>query len=117
MGTNSKAIIDASVLEKLRQLGGDALLSEMIALFISHAENTIKDALAGFAAGSFSQVRHSAHSLKSSAGNLGAYPIQRIAEDIEQYAENRNFEKIGPLLDQLQTAYTAVKSRLAEEKV
>jgi HPt (histidine-containing phosphotransfer) domain-containing protein len=115
MGTNSEAIIEANVLEKLRQLGGEELLSEMIALFISHADSMIGDAVKGYEAGALNLVRQAAHSLNSSAGNLGAYQLQSLAGKIESLAEYRNSEEIRPLLTKLQDAYIAAKIRLAEE--
>jgi HPt (histidine-containing phosphotransfer) domain-containing protein len=115
MSINSGAIIEADVLEKLRQLGGDELLSEMVALFISHAESVIAEAVKGYEAGSFAMVGQAAHSLNSSAGNLGAYQLQALAGRMEHLAESHNSDEIKHLLAKLQDAYSAAKARLAEE--
>ena len=61
--------IDESTLERLRKLGGDALLSKMVDLFISHAEPAIEEASAGVKSGDIEVVQRVAHSLKSSAGS------------------------------------------------
>jgi HPt (histidine-containing phosphotransfer) domain-containing protein len=115
MGINSEAIIEADVLEKLRQLGGEELLSEMIALFTSHAESMIAEAVKGYETESFNLVRQAAHSLSSSAGNLGAYQLQSLAGQIERLAESRNSATLKPLVAKLQDVYSAAKTRLAEE--
>jgi HPt (histidine-containing phosphotransfer) domain-containing protein len=115
MGTNSEAIIEADVLQKLRQLGGEELLAEMISLFISHAESMVAQAVKGVEAGSFNVVRQAAHSITSSSGNLGAYQLQALAGQIERLAESHNSEELKPLLVKLQDAYSAAKTRLAEE--
>jgi HPt (histidine-containing phosphotransfer) domain-containing protein len=115
MSIDSEAIIEADVLDKLRQLGGEELLSEMISLFISHAESMIAEAVKGCETGSPNLVQQAAHSLNSSAGNLGAHRLQALAGQIENLAESRNSEELKSLLTQLQDAYSEAKTRLAEE--
>jgi HPt (histidine-containing phosphotransfer) domain-containing protein len=115
VNTKSNAIIEPEVLEKLRQLGGDELLSEMVALFTSHAESMIGKAVRGYEIGEPKMLRHAAHSLKSSAGNLGAVRLQALAEKIEILMDSSDLRSIRPALAELQDAYAAAKSRLAEE--
>jgi HPt (histidine-containing phosphotransfer) domain-containing protein len=114
MGKESDAI-DVSALERLRKLGGAELLSRMVDLFISHAEPAIEEASAGVESGDFDIVRRAAHSLKSSAGNLGAQHVQRFAEIIEQSAENRNKAELNELMTDLKRAYSEAKALLCAE--
>jgi HPt (histidine-containing phosphotransfer) domain-containing protein len=113
VGTNSNAIIEPEVLEKLRQLGGDALLSEMFDLFTSHAESLIEKAVRGFELGEPNLLRQAVHSLKSSAGNLGACRLQALAERIETLMDSSRMQEVRLLLAELQDAYAAAKSELA----
>ncbi len=114
MDTESDAI-DRRVLNRLRKIGGDALLSNIVSLFVSHAEPTIRKATAGFEVGDLESVQWAAHSLKSSAGNLGAQQLQNLAGMIEQLAEDQRAEEIQPLLAELEKVYLRAKARLAEE--
>ncbi len=107
--------IDASALERLRKLGGDALLTKMVDLFISHAEPTIEEASAGAESGNLEVVRRAAHSLKSSAGNLGAQHVQRLAEKIELTAEHRETAELNKLMASLKDAYAEAKAQLCSQ--
>jgi HPt (histidine-containing phosphotransfer) domain-containing protein len=114
METESDSI-DPRALERLREIGGDALLAQIVALFVSHAEPAIKEAAAGLEAGDFESVQRAAHALKSSAGNFGAQRLQALAGRIEQLAAARDRREMQPLLADLEAAYLRAKARLAEE--
>jgi HPt (histidine-containing phosphotransfer) domain-containing protein len=107
--------IDVSALERLRMLGGDVLLNKMVDLFISHAGPAIEEASAGLESGNFEAISRAAHSLKSSAGNLGAQHVQSLAEKIEQAAENRNMAELNELITNLKNAYSDAKAQLCDE--
>ena len=107
--------IDMQALERLRKIGGEALLSKIVALFVSHAEPAIKESTAGLQIGDLDSVQRAAHSLKSSAGNLGAQQLQNLAGRIEQLAEDQKAAEIQPLLAELEAVYLRAKARLAEE--
>jgi two-component system sensor histidine kinase/response regulator len=106
--------IDIQALERLGRLGGQELISKMVALFTSHAESALRDAATGLSSGNFDRVRRAAHSLKSSAGNLGAQRVQDLAGRIEQLAEECS-GGIQPLLTELEDAYLKAKGRLSQE--
>jgi HPt (histidine-containing phosphotransfer) domain-containing protein len=107
--------IDVQALEKLRTLGGGELLSKMVELFISHAEPAMRDAAAALAKSDLDTVRRSAHSLKSSAGNLGAIQVQDLADRIEHLAEDGKSVEIHLLMPDLENAYTKAKDLLLGE--
>ncbi len=107
--------IDMQALERLRKIGGEAFLSKIVALFVSHAEPAIKEAANGLKVGDLASVQRAAHALKSSAGNLGAQQLQNLAGKIEQLAEDRNAGELQPLLADLEAAYLRAKARLAQE--
>ena len=50
-------------------------------------------------------MEQAVHSLKSSAGNVGARAIQDLAETIERMAAEAEGEGIGPLVLDLQMAW------------
>jgi HPt (histidine-containing phosphotransfer) domain-containing protein len=107
--------IDMQALERLRRIGGEALLSKIVTLFVSHAEPAIKQATACLEVGDLDSVQRAAHALKSSAGNLGAQQLQNLAGRIEQLAEDQKAGEIQPLLADLELAYLRAKARLVRE--
>ena len=105
--------LDERTIERLQKLGGRTLLSQLVELFTSHAESAIRDASSGLAQGNLDAVRRAAHSLKSSAGNLGATQVQMLADEIEQMAELEALD-IQPVLADLERAFLRAKDRLTE---
>jgi HPt (histidine-containing phosphotransfer) domain-containing protein len=105
--------LDEQTIERLQKLGGKTLLSQLVELFTSHAESAIRDASSGLAQGNLDVVRRAAHSLKSSAGNLGATQVQILADEIELMAEQDAVD-IQPLLADLEKAYLRAKDLLTE---
>lgn len=73
-------VIEPAAFERIRRVGGERLLQQMIAAFLEHSPERLTAALnADHAA----EVARAAHSLKSSAGNLGLGRVMRIAEAME----------------------------------
>lgn len=105
-------MLDNQALERLRKLGGDRLAGRMIALFLETGPERIQAARAGERAGDFDQVRRAAHSLKSSAGNIGATSLQAIADRLEQHAEAGQAEPVFRLVNELEMAFAEVRERL-----
>ena len=73
-------VIDPVAFDRIRRVGGDRLLRQMIASFLEHAPLRMQaalDATDGAAAA------RAAHSLKSSAGNLGLARVMLLAEMME----------------------------------
>jgi HPt (histidine-containing phosphotransfer) domain-containing protein len=103
----------ASQLARLEELGGDSFVCEMIGLFLQTTPQRLQAARDGFSAGDLEAVEHAVHSLKSSAGNLGADEVQDLAGRLETLAAARRGEPIPALLQQLDAAVTRIEARLA----
>ncbi|MBR9990172.1 MAG: Hpt domain-containing protein [Gemmatimonadetes bacterium] len=58
----------------------------MAELYLEHGPLRIRALREGAAAGDADQIERAAHTLKSSAGNLGAVRLQRLAEGLEAAA-------------------------------
>ena len=108
--------LDPAALERLRELGGEALLTKMIDLFLENTPKRIQAALEGEKVGNWHEVERAAHSLKSSAANLGLNGLQALACEVEELAELQKADRIVPLLGELQAAYPAIRARLQEER-
>jgi HPt (histidine-containing phosphotransfer) domain-containing protein len=74
---------DMDALQRLERFGGRKLRDELTALFLAEAPARIEAARRALAAGDEPAVRATAHSLKSSAGQMGAVRIQRICDRLD----------------------------------
>lgn len=108
--------VEDAALDRLLRIGGQEFLLEMIDLFLQHAPERIRSAREAHAIGDQKTVYRSAHSLKSTAGNLGARALQSIAERVEDRAAAGDEETIPPLLEELGRRYEAVRERLEAER-
>ena len=113
---NRSECVDEAALIKLRKLGGASLLGQIIDLFLENAPKRIEAARVGERAGDLKSVERAAHSLKSSARNVGATRLGELAERIEHLAAGRKCDEIPDLLSSLEEAYSEVRIRLEDER-
>ncbi|UCD38425.1 MAG: Hpt domain-containing protein [Fidelibacterota bacterium] len=111
-----RQVLDNTVLERMRKLGGDKFLGELIDLFLEHVPNRLDEALAGEQAGDLEAIERAAHSIKSSAGNLGAMAILELTGQIEQLAADHQADAIPPLMRDLEAAFAQLRPRLEDVK-
>lgn len=109
-------MLDPAVLDRLRRIGGRDFLLEMIALFLENAPLRVRAAREGVEGADSQAVYRAAHSLKSTAGNLGARVLQRTAERVERRAAARDMEGLGELVEEMAARYDAVRERLELER-
>ena len=79
-------LVDRAAVERLRRLGGEKLVRQMLELYLAQGPERIRSLLEGAAAEDAERVERSAHSMKSSAGNVGALRLQLAAEGLEAAA-------------------------------
>ncbi|MFN2383837.1 MAG: Hpt domain-containing protein [Gemmatimonadota bacterium] len=105
--------IDPEALNRLRRLGGEALLLKMRDLFLEHAPLRLEAIRQGRCASNLSAISRAAHSLKSSAGNLGAGALLDAAGRLESLADAGNRVAIPAACDEVEAAFRAAAARLA----
>jgi HPt (histidine-containing phosphotransfer) domain-containing protein len=105
----------AARLAMLRRVGGDKLICELIDLLLDGAPQKLGAARAALAAGDAAGVGRAAHSLTSSAGNLGAAEVQAAALALERCAAGEPGD-LGELLAELEGAWARAREALAETK-
>jgi HPt (histidine-containing phosphotransfer) domain-containing protein len=101
--------LDTAAIAKLRQLGGEKFVGDMIGLFFQYAPQRLAAARAGAQAGDLEAIEKAAHALKSSAGQIGARRVQDLATQIEKLAVDKQPDAIRLLLPQLEEAIIQVK--------
>lgn len=109
-------VVESAAIDRLLRIGGQDFLLEMIALFLENAPERIRAARAGLQREDLQAVYRAAHSLKSTAGNLGARPLQESAERLEKRAAAREREGLEALMDEVAARYEAVRERLEAER-
>lgn len=100
-------------LARLEELGGTPFVQEMIELFVGTTPQRLRAAREGLAAGNLETVERAVHSLKSSAGNLGADRVQEIASTMEGLAAARQADSLPELLQELENAFAWARMRFA----
>jgi CheY-like chemotaxis protein/HPt (histidine-containing phosphotransfer) domain-containing protein len=107
-------LMESDALARLRTLGGDSFTAEMIGVFLEYTAQKIAQGLQAYAAGNLAGVQDAMHPIKSSAGNVGAGQIQKLAERIEDLAKKRQGESLGALLAELDNAFGAAKPQFEQ---
>jgi HPt (histidine-containing phosphotransfer) domain-containing protein len=106
-------IIDPQALERLKEWGGDKLAGQMVRLFLKNTVSRMDQIRSGVADGNLEEAERGAHSLKSSAANIGAESLRTLATRMESAALDSNIEDARTLLPQLESAYGEAMKELA----
>jgi two-component system sensor histidine kinase/response regulator len=111
------ATLDHATIEKIRALQGDgsaALLRRVVTQFTVTAPALVAAIRAKTVEGDAEAVWRAAHSLKSSAGAIGASLLARHCGEIEAMARDRGAASVEHLLDRLDAELAAVTQSLQE---
>jgi len=76
--------LQPQALEKLRTLGGEALVSRVVGLFLELGPQRLQAGRQALADGDSGVAERSFHSLRSSAANVGAMEVSRLAALLEE---------------------------------
>lgn len=104
--------VDDSILARMRDTSGDKFVVELIELFLEHVPKKIAEAVAGERAGDLVAVERAAHSVRSSAGIIGAEALLELSGEIEQLASEKKQKSLPNLIGQLEAAYTRLRPYL-----
>lgn len=79
-------VVDHAAIERLGRIGGVDLVRRMLDLYLTNGIDRLRAVSECAQAGDVTGVERAAHTMKSSAGNVGAIRLQRIAERVEATA-------------------------------
>ena len=105
-------IIDPQALDRLREWGGDKLAGQMVRLFLKNSGTRMDQIRTGVGGGDLEEAERGAHSLKSSAANIGAELLRTLATRLESAALEGNEEGAKTLLPELEAAYADAMGEL-----
>jgi diguanylate cyclase (GGDEF)-like protein len=106
--------LDEAVFDKLREILGPALL-QTVTPFLEDTPGYLSQMQLGLGDNNADVVRAAAHSIKGSAGNLGATTLAQLAKEAEEHAIERRLEEVRPLMPRLSQAFDAVAAVLNTE--
>lgn len=104
---NELPLIDIAQMARLKEWGGRELQTKMVDLFLTHAKGRMDQIREGVSDSEPETAETGAHTLKSSAGNVGAQRVQRLAQEAEILAEEGNLEGLQSLLPGLEQEFDA----------
>ena len=105
-------VIDPEALERLREWGGDKLATQMVRLFLKNSGTRMDQIRNGVANEDLKEAEFGAHSLKSSAANIGAEGLRSLATSAESAALESNLDGLRTLLPEIESVYSVVMTEL-----
>ena len=110
--------INMAVIEELLSLtddGDKSLLTDLIQMFLEDSPSKLAMIRAGLTSGDVEQIEKAAHSMKGSAGNLGATNVQEICDRLQHVSRGSMPEtEISMLVQQLEAPYANAVRELRE---
>ncbi len=106
-------VIDPQAIERLKEWGGEKLAGQMVRLFLKNSGTRMDQIRTGIAEADVEEAERGAHSLKSSAANIGGEHLRTLATKIEAAALANDVEGMRQLGPELEAAYSAVMDALA----
>lgn len=105
-------VIDPAALKRLEDWGGTKLSHEIVRLFLENGPTRV-DQIRGAMDGEDLEVpERGAHSLKSSAANVGAKQLQEVAGELEAAASSGDLERFRDLIPKLDQTFAQAVQEL-----
>lgn len=104
--------INLERISNLEKIGGKQFVQKIVNSFHRNVSQKIESAKEGVRSGNLEAVERAAHSIKSSAGNLGAARLEEISGNIEKIAESNEDINYDELILKLENAYNEIKPEL-----
>lgn len=107
-----QTIIDHAALERLEEWGGPKLSREIVRLFLENGPARMDQIRLAIEEEDLDQPERGAHSLKSSAANVGAQHVRTLADQIESAASGGDLQGVRDLIPNLEQAYAEATREL-----
>ena len=107
--------LDPAVLETLRKLtppGEPDVLAEVLKLFLDEGPSRVERLRNAWAAGNIEEVHRAAHSLKGSAGNIGARRLHAVCSKLDEIGRSRDSSAAAPLIDEFAAEFDRVETEI-----
>lgn len=118
-GRSTESLLDENKLKSIRDLtdSGDEVdfLTSLIRMFFERTPQLIEDIVQGISDQDAKLLEHSSHALKGTAGNIGAYPLMKVCEQLEERGRVRDFSDVDELRSELHDIFAATAAALKAE--
>lgn len=114
-----EAPVDAEVIRELRTLqddGNPGFLAELIDLFLSHGSQMLADLRTAFSAGNAAELLRLAHTLRGSAGGLGARRLSGLCAALEEDLRAGVRETVPAQIGAIEAEFARVRPVLEAER-
>jgi HPt (histidine-containing phosphotransfer) domain-containing protein len=108
-------ILDQAVISGLRKLtppGEPDVLAEVLKLFLEEVPPRIARLRNAWQAGNIQEVHRAAHSLKGSAGNIGARRLFEVCRQLDDISKSGDLAPAAPFVDALGVEFGKVESEI-----
>ncbi len=108
-------VLDPAVLDTLRKLtppGEPDVLEEVLKLFLEEVPPRITRLRNAWASRDIEEVHRAAHSLKGSAGNIGARRLFAVCSQLDETKRSGDLNAIGALVDVLGVEFDKVEGEI-----
>jgi HPt (histidine-containing phosphotransfer) domain-containing protein len=109
------SVLDPSVLASLRQLslpGEPDVLTEVLTLFLSEVPPKMTRLRNACSSGNIEEMQRAAHSLKGSAGNIGAQGMFDVCRQLDGLGRSGNLEAASTLVAALDVEFDKVQAEI-----
>ncbi len=106
--------IDPKFIKRLKELGGTKLVSELIQMYLVRGSQLMETIAQGMAAKDLDSIQNAAHSLISSAGNLGGQRVSNLSATLEGAAIDGKTDIISVVSPELFSAQKSFQEYLKE---
>ena len=106
-------IIDPAALKRLEDWGGSSLSKEIVRLFLENGPSRVDQIRGAMDGEDLDEPERGAHSLKSSAANVGAQLLQKVASELESAASGGDLNRVRNLIPNLEQAFAQAAQELA----
>jgi HPt (histidine-containing phosphotransfer) domain-containing protein len=111
------SVLNQEVIDELLALtedGDPELLVDLVSMFLADAPTKVDAIVTGLERGDLHQVERAAHSLKGSAGNLGASAVQHLCEEIQNVTRAGRGDALPELVRRLLPDYEVARRELED---
>jgi len=115
---NTSSPIDRSVLSVLEDLqiqGEPSVVKRVIDAYLADSEPLVSQLQEALSVNDGEVLRRSAHSLKSSSANVGAFGLSEISRELEMECRNNSGEDAARLVSAIESEFMRVKDALQRE--
>jgi HPt (histidine-containing phosphotransfer) domain-containing protein len=108
-------VLDPAVLAALRQLnipGEPDVLTEVLKLFLEEVPPRMTRLRNAWSSGNIEEMQRAAHSLKGSAGNIGAQSMFDVCRQLDGLGRAGSLESASTLVDALDVEFDKVQAEI-----